>query len=296
MSEAANVIDLVDRETGTGRAEFVQQTAVAARHFGFRENPFVDSVNPEFFFRTEAHEEAFIRMRKCIDEHIAVGLTTALSGTGKTLLTQILLKELNPETHEAVLVLAYPGLKRNGLLREIAGGLGLELSARATLHQTMELIQNRIVELHHAGRKLVVIIDECHFLGVDALQMVRTLSNLELPERKLVTILLFGEDCFLQKMDKPEYASIFNRMFVRARLRPLDETEVRQYVKFRLLVSGSRPAVFADDFFAPLCALSNGIPREVNRLCHNALFRAARLGRNIVSADLLEPREDLTSL
>jgi type II secretory pathway predicted ATPase ExeA len=288
MSEALNVVDLIDLGGTPGNAEFAEPTALAVKHFGLRQNPFVDSVNPELFYRTEAHEEAFIRMRKCIDEHVAIGLTTALSGTGKTLLTQILLNELDPNRHEPILVLAYPGMKRQGLLRDIASELGVELSVRATLHQVIGAIQNAIVDLHHAGKKLVIIIDECHFLGVEALQMVRTLSNLELPDRKLVTILLFGEEAFLEKMGRPEYASIFNRMFVRAKLRPLTETETQQYVKFRCLLSGGRPTLFSDDFFPVLHQLSGGIPREVNRLCHSALFAAARQGAPAVTAELLK--------
>lgn len=287
MSEALNVVDLVDFGSTAGDAEFSEPTALAVKHFKLRQNPFVDSVNPELFYRTEAHEEAFVRMRKCIDEHVAIGLTTALSGTGKTLLTQILLNELDSRRHEPILVLAYPGMKRQGLLRDIAAEIGVELSVRATLHQVMAAIQNAIVELHRAGRKLVIIIDECHFLGVEALQMVRTLSNMELPDRKLVTILLFGEESFLEKMGRPEYASIFNRMFVRARLRPLTETETQQYVKFRCLLSGGRPNMFSDDFFPLLHKLSGGIPREVNRLCHGALFLAARQGNQTVTANLL---------
>lgn len=292
MSEAQNIIDLVDVGTTDGNAHFSERTSLAVKHFQLQVNPFIDSVNPQFFFRTEGHEEAFIRMRKCVDEHVAVGLTTALSGTGKTLLTQILLTELPPEHYEPILVLAYPGMKRLGLLREVAQELDLELSARAPLHQVMSLIQQRILDLYRQGRKLVIMVDECHFLGVEALQMVRTLSNLETPEHKLVTILLFGEESFLQKMEKPEYASIFNRMFVRARLRPLNEAETTQYVKFRCLVSGGKPDLFSEDFHAQLHRLSQGVPREVNRLCHNALFIAARQGAPKVTATHLATEEE----
>jgi general secretion pathway protein A len=264
--------------TGTTPA-FEERSALAVKHFGFRENPFLDNVNPQYFFRTQAHEDAYIKMKKCIEEHVAVGLTTALSGTGKTLLTQILLTELDPRRHEPVLVLAYPGMTKTGLLRDLATELQLgPLPPRAPLHMLMAPIQERIADLYQSGRKLVVIIDECHFLGVDALQMVRTLSNVELPERKLVTILLFGEDSFLDKMSRPQYASIFNRMFVRARLRPLDAAETEQYVKFRCLVSGGTPQIFRPDFHARCHGLSGGVPREVNRLCHGALFEAARMG------------------
>jgi len=283
MSNSVNIVDLVDHSGTKSSAQFEERTAFVLRHFQFQEHPFGDNVNPRFFFRTEAHEDAYIKMKRCIDEHVAVGLTTALSGTGKTLLTQILISELDSRRYETILVLAYPGMTRTGLLREVATELGIEgLSARTPVHILMSAVQERILALYRAGKQLVITVDECHFLGLEALQVIRTLSNLEVPERKLVTLLLFGEEFFLQKLERPEYASIANRMFIRARLRPLTAEETEQYVKFRCLISGGRPSIFASDVYGPLHELSRGIPRDINRLCHTALFEAARQGHSVV--------------
>ncbi len=43
--------------------------------------------------------------------------------------------------------------------------------------------------LHERGQRLVVVIDEAHFLKADALHILRTLSNLETEHEKLVTVL-----------------------------------------------------------------------------------------------------------
>jgi len=288
MSDGFDIVDLVDRHEDGGNAQFEERTAYALRHFRFQEHPFGDNVNPKFFYRTEAHEDAYIKMKRCIDEHVAVGLTTARSGTGKTLLTQILISELDPERYETILVLAYPGMTRTGLLREVATELGVQgLAPRTPVHVLMSAVQERIMALYAAGKQLVITVDECHFLGLDALQVIRTLSNIEVPERKLVTLLLFGEEFFLDKLARPEYASIANRMFVRARLRPLTPDETEQYVKFRCLVSGGRPAIFAPDCYPLLHELSGGIPRDINRLFHTALFEAARRGKMQVDRALL---------
>ncbi len=288
MSESFNIVDLVDHGASSGEVSFEERTAYVLRHFRFHEHPFGDNVNPKFFFRTEAHEDAYIKMKRCIEEHVAVGLTTALSGTGKTLLTQILISELDPAKYEVILVLAYPGMTRTGLLREVASELGVgELNPRTPVHVLMSIVQQQVMALHAAGRQLVIIIDECHFLGLDALQVIRTLSNIEVPERKLVTLLLFGEEFFLQKLARPEFASIANRMFVRAHLRPLTREETEQYVKFRCLVSGGRPTIFSPDCYEVIHELSRGIPRDVNRLCHTALFEAARRGKSQVDRTLL---------
>jgi type II secretory pathway predicted ATPase ExeA len=288
MTDSYNIVDLVDHDASRGAVQFDERTAYVLRHFRFNEHPFGDNVNPKFFFRTEAHEDAYIKMKRCIDEHVAVGLTTALSGTGKTLLTQILLSELDPDKYETILILAYPGMTRTGLLRDVATELGIEnLPARAPVHQLMSAVQERVVALYGHGKQLVITVDECHFLGLDALQVIRTLSNIEVPERKLVTLLLFGEEFFLQKLARPEYASIANRMFIRARLRPLTSDETEQYVKFRCLVSGGRTNVFAQDAYPLIHELSHGIPRDINRICHTALFEAARRGKSLVDRALV---------
>src|SRR5262245_35477127 len=118
---------LVDQTHGDGRrAAIGEASADPLRHFGLAGSPFSDNVNPEFFFRTEAHEEAFLAMKQCIEDHISIGLTTAISGTGKTLLTQVLIQELDPRKYQPILVLSYPGMTRMALLQEIAHELKLE--------------------------------------------------------------------------------------------------------------------------------------------------------------------------
>ena len=226
-------------------------------------------------------------MKQCIEEHVSLGLCTAISGTGKTMLTQVLIQNLDPRLYQPVLVLAYPGMSRLALLGEIAGELKLEgLPARPNTRTLISAIQGHIIRLYLQGLRLILIIDEVHFLSADSLHLLRTLSNIEVPEQKLVTVLLFGEQIFLEKMKHPNYASIFSRMFSRTEIRPLRQSEIAQYVKFRLLMAGGGGRLFHDDAYGPLLELSRGIPREINRLCYNALQVAAREGRKQVTAEI----------
>lgn len=281
--------DIVDQTHGDGGREQVPEASVdPIKRYGLTSSPFADNVNPEYFFRTEAHEEVFIAMKRCIEEHVSIGLTTAISGTGKTLLTQVLMQELDPRQFKPILLLAYPGMSRSALLQEIASELKLEdLPARPTTHSLISAIQGYIIKLYLKGLRLVLIIDEVHFLHADSLHILRTLSNIEVPDQKLVTVLLFGEQIFLEKMKHPTYQSIFSRMFARTEIRPLRKSEIEQYVKFRLLMAGGSSQLFSDDVYEPLLEYSRGIPREINRLCHNALALTARLGRTSVSAETL---------
>ncbi len=245
--------------------------------YGMRENPFADCVHPAFFFRTEDHAEAFRSMMLAAEFKTAFGMVTGPSGTGKTLLSQLLLEHFPESKYEVVLLLVTPGLSKSGLLREILAELNLALPAgMARVQDLVKLLSNRIIELHEEGRRLVLIIDEGHLLSSDCLHVVRTLSNIETPQEKLTTCLLFGESRLAERLEHPSYASLRNRIFLRATLRPLNVDETTQYVKYRLMMAGRMADLFTSSALELLHRHSGGIPRSINKLAMLSLIEAAR--------------------
>src|SRR6476659_3371530 len=98
-------------------------------YYGLSDNPFADCVHPGFFYRTESHAEAFRSMMLAVEFNTSLGLVTGPSGTGKTLVSQLLLENFDRSKHQVILVLATPGLTKTGLLREILSELNLALPA-----------------------------------------------------------------------------------------------------------------------------------------------------------------------
>lgn len=271
-----NVIDMVRPGSLGPDDDLPDPSPLHVRHFGFRQAPFADSVNPAFFFRTPVHEKALMEMSRCALEHLGFGLVTAPAGMGKSLLTRVLPTELDLSPCHTLLVFAYPGMGPAGLLREVALQLGVGgAELQAPLHELLGSVHDYSHDLNTHGRKLVVIIDECQFLASGELQMLRTFSNIEEPERKLITVLLFGDQSFLSCRPCPEHTSVLSRTFVRAQLAPLSCGEVAEYVQFRCLLGGGSPHLFTDACVAEIYNRSRGVPREVNRLCHGALSAAA---------------------
>lgn len=246
------------------------------RHYGLRENPFADSVHPAFFFRTEAHAEAFRDMMHAVEFQAALGMVTGPSGTGKTLLTQLLLQHFDEPKHRAILVLVTPGLSKTGLLREILSELNLALPVgNARVQDLVKALSNHIIELHQQGRRLVIIIDECHLLSSECLHIVRTLSNIEIPQQKLVTCLLFGETRLETRLSHSSYDSLRNRIYLRSQLRALTSDEATQYVKYRLMTAGRLTDLFTESGFEALHKNSGGICRSLNKLAMLTLIESA---------------------
>jgi general secretion pathway protein A len=245
-------------------------------YYGLKENPFADSVHPAFFFRTESHAEAFRSMMLAVEFRASLGMITGHSGTGKTLVSQLLLQHFDDPKYCVVLVLVTPGLSKTGLLREILSELDLPLPVGVPRVQDLvKQLSNHIIELHEQGQRLVIIVDECHLLSADCLHMVRTISNIETPQEKLTTCLLFGESRLLQRLDHPGYASLNNRIYLRSELQPLTPGEVEQYVKFRLMTAGRFDEIFTLPALAALHEMSGGICRNINKLAMLCLIAAA---------------------
>ena len=245
-------------------------------YYGLSDNPFADCVHPGFFYRTESHLAALRSMMAAIELNVSLGMVTGPSGTGKTLVSQLLLQQLDAARHPTILVLVTPGLSKTGLLREILSELNIALPAGVTrLQDLIKLLSNQIIDLHERGQRLVLIVDECHLLTADCLHIIRTITNIETPERKLTTCLLFGEARLAQRLKKPGYESLHNRIYMRAVLQPLQLEETSQYVKFRLMVAGRMVALFTVPAIAALHAHSGGICRSLNKLCTLSLIEGA---------------------
>ena len=257
-------------------------------HFGLKENPCADCVHPAFFFRTNSHAQAFRSMTQAVEYRASLGLVTGPSGTGKTLVSQLLLQNFEEPKHRVVLVLVTPGLSKTGLLRKILSELNLALPVGiARVQDLVKQLSNHIIELHEQGQRLVIIVDECHLLSSDCLHIIRTISNIETPQEKLVTCLLFGESRLAQRLDHTSYESLSNRIYMRAELQPLTAEEVVQYMKFRLMTAGRLKELFTEPALKVIHEHSGGICRTVNKLAMLSLIEGADRQGNLIDETIV---------
>ena len=258
-------------------------------HFGLHRAPFNDSVNPEFFYRTETHEAAFVRMMMCARQHKALGLVWGRSGTGKTLLTQMLLAGLTEDVFIPVVILANPVMTKLGLLGRILDELEVARpSGRENTQSYLDCIHSFLMQTYSAGKRVVLIVDETHFLPSDQLHMIRALTNLETPQEKLCTIILLAEETFPRRLRHRRYSSLRSRIAVSSYLMPLSRSDTEQYVRFRLLVAGSAEELFDLDCYPSLHANTNGICREISKLADNSLFETYLRGETRVTREIVE--------
>ncbi|MFO7761714.1 MAG: ExeA family protein [Thermodesulfobacteriota bacterium] len=253
-----------------------------AEKFGLECNPFQDNLDADLFFRTRQHEEALLKMKIGIEERHALLFISGRSGTGKTLVSQLALRSLDQDRFIFSSVFVYPGMGKGPLLEAILSGIGVDEVARST-NRRLNRLQEEALLRHNEGKRLVIVVDEAHFLKADGLHLLRTLSNLEMELEKLVTVVLVAENVLVKRLKRPSYNSLRGRITFSMSLNPLSPAETEQFIKFRLLKCGGDVGLLKRKGYELVHRLTGGIPREINKLLYNGLLEV-----------LVEDEEELT--
>jgi len=140
----------------------------------------------------------------------------------------------------------------------------------------------------HAGRRVVVVIDEAQNLEDPVLEAVRMLSNFEIPGTKLIQILLAGQPQLADRLARRELVQLRQRISILSRLKQFSASETADYIDHRLKVAGyeGKP-LFTPDTLAIIHSRSDGIPRNINNLCFHALSLGFANGQNMIDASIL---------
>jgi len=75
------------------------------------------------------------------------------------------------------------------------------------------------------NKNVLLIIDEAHRLSIELLEDIRLLSNIELPEKKLINIFLVGQNEINQTLASQECRALRQRIMLNYQINPLSEIE-----------------------------------------------------------------------
>ena len=255
--------------------------------YSLKEQPFSNAPDSRFFYESEQHSEAMVRIMHAIDT--MKGLTVMLgdSGTGKTILARKVNERLynDPQYHAALLVIIHGEVTPDWFLRKIATQFDIEKPGEDKKTVFTQLAA-RLQQTHEAGKKAVLLVDEANMLQNKAIfEEMRGLLNLEVPGKKLLSFVLIGlpdlEDHI--KMDPP----LAQRVALRFSLKYLTMPSSVAYISHRMRVAGSQKDIFTQDALVEIFHYSKGIPRLINTICDNALLEGYLTRRTQLDANII---------
>ena len=242
------------------------------RHFGLSTAPFEIVGHPIALYMSKAHREGLAALEwGLLHEPGSFTLLMGDVGTGKTTLINAILSR-NYE-YARIVYLMNPRLSFGEMLRVILEQLGYLPTATTKLDLLKKF--EWLFEQLRPRERIAIIIDEAQGLSDDTLEELRLFSNYAQSGKGHLEILLVGQPELLDRLMSSSLRQFHQRIGARAILNPLQRDEALEYVEFKLRASGgSAKKIFAQRALADLVDHSQGIPRQINLLCNNALIRA----------------------
>lgn len=256
------------------------------QHFGLQRDPFLDTSDPQFYLELPAVRRNLRRVLTGIEESRGLTVVIGPPGAGKTSLSTSVEQVLLGDENVIIGKILDPTFASDvEFLHAIARVFGLNLKS-----QSSSVLKNSIKNFFFdmvvvEKRTLVLLIDEAQNLTGDGLETLRLLLNFQIPEKKLLNLILFGQDELSRLIGDRE--NFNDRVDTYVRLEPLDTSASASLVEHRLMRAGKMPMVevFAPDALERAIAAGSGLPRRLTNIVRSAMTEAADRGSEIVRLD-----------
>ena len=255
--------------------------------FQLKQRPFASAPRSDRYFPAPAIEAARQALTRCIERAEGAGMLVGPSGTGKTLVCQLLAEQFRQQFAVALLSNGHLTTRRE-LLQAILFELGLP-------YRRMEEGELRLSLIDHlssddkGAQGLLLLLDEAHTFPIRLLEEVRLITNLVRHGQPRVRLVLAGSPVLEERFASPRLEAFSQRIASRSYLEPFDLAQTRQYVIAQLAaVGGDAQRIFASDALDAVYRATDGVARLVNQVCDHALMLALAGGRRQLNAAGIE--------
>ncbi len=257
-------------------------------YYGLSGRPFQLTPDPEFYFESSSHKKALSYLGYGLNQAEGFIVITGEVGAGKSTLVAHLMKRIDRSAMSVAHVVT-SALDGEELIHVVAQSFGLEIDGKDKA-TALGAIERFLQDEARAGRRCLLIVDECQNLDFTALEELRMLSNFQLGSHPLLQSLLLGQPEFRRTLaHHPDLDQLRQRIIASHHLEALDEEEVEQYIRHRLARVGwdDRP-LFEDDLLPALYAATGGIPRRVNQVMNRLLLLGAIEEQDTIGTAMLD--------
>jgi type II secretory pathway predicted ATPase ExeA len=208
-----------------------------------------------------------------------VMLLAGPNGVGKSVLAGRWLQQLDNRIFHP-LVLTHATLTGSSVLAALTLKLGKPAAHRR--ERNLQLIEESLAELER--KHLVVVLDEAQNYSQGALEEIRLLLGLNLPDQPAFSLILVADDYLLGTLRLRHHRALYSRISCHHQLKPWTAAEVALYLEKNLAAVGINREVFDPPALELLTSASGGLARSLCLLARASWIHAASQNSTTVAA------------
>jgi general secretion pathway protein A len=254
--------------------------------YHLNKEPFHITPDPEFLFLSPSHKQALGSITYGVKNRKGFIVITGEVGVGKTTILRSYLEKVVNQNTKVIYIFNASVTFRN-LLRTIYKELGVQAKTDDVVEMLNNLYQI-LMEEYKKGNTVLLIVDEAQNMPIETLENLRMLSNLETSKDKLLQIVLIGQVEFETTLNLYRLRQLKQRIVLRSTILPLSDEESLAYIKHRLGKAASNGSpVFTRGALKRIVREAQGVPRNLNILCDNALITGFGYKRRPVNTKIV---------
>jgi general secretion pathway protein A len=254
--------------------------------YGLKEKAFNLNPDPEYFYMSREHEDAYMHLEYAISESKGFAVITGEVGSGKTTLINYLLSKLKLDIN--IGLITNTNIPASQFLKAICREFEIDVDVREKV-DIMAIFQDFLLERYAQNERVLLIIDEAQNISPEAMEEIRMLSNLEAEKSHLIQIILLGQPELKYKLQRNDLKQFAQRVSTHYHINGLNKDEVNSYIRYRLTIGEAKNLdIFKEDAIELIYQYSLGIPRIINVICDTALVYGYADGIKIIDKNLIE--------
>lgn len=242
--------------------------------YGLKWNPFATDIPTQALHVPPATDHFCWRLEQQVRDG-GFALITGAPGTGKSATLRLLAHRLETLPELVVGVLTRPQSGVSDFYRELGDLFAVPLERHNRWAGFKTLREKWAAHLNTTLWRPTLIIDEAQELDSAVLAEMRLLASTEFDSRSILTVVLAGDDRFLDRLRHRDLLPIASRMRVRMHLEAKTPKELAEYLEHTLAQAGN-PRLMTKPLRDTLCEHAAGNYRTLCIMADELLAAAAR--------------------
>ena len=212
-------------------------------------------------------------------------------GTGKTMLLNHLCNNLQPNEYR-IIYIPFAMLKPADMLKSIC--IKLDLEPIVSITKMLKNIQERITEIQPVNT--VLVLDEIQKISHETLEIIRLMTNFNFEEKNMFSVIMAGNEEFLQQLRLRINESLRQRITCFQRLSILSREDTEKYIMHHFETAGVHHEIITKQASNLVYDMTSGTPRLINSLVFAALEDAAEKEERIIDTKHINAGSELVSI